>query len=117
MAARISREIPQHLVEMLAIEPQALRGTHLDVERLFGHLFRAAEFMREVSEIGTGIVIKNGYLYASSDDDVYRYKLNAANEVADADHPERHAGRLAASHAPLASVANSFTRASAARPG
>lgn len=27
--------------------------------------------------IGTGIAIKNGYLYASSDDDVYRYKLGA----------------------------------------
>jgi glucose/arabinose dehydrogenase len=26
---------------------------------------------------GTGIVIKNGYLYASSDDDIYRYKLTA----------------------------------------
>ena len=39
--------------------------------------------------IGTAIVIKNGYLYASSDDDVYRYKLNAANEVADPEHPEK----------------------------
>jgi glucose/arabinose dehydrogenase len=26
---------------------------------------------------GTGIAVKNGYLYASSDDDVYRYKLGA----------------------------------------
>ena len=26
--------------------------------------------------LGTGIVIKNGYLYASSDNDVYRYKIN-----------------------------------------
>src|SRR5258708_18874725 len=26
---------------------------------------------------GTGIAIKNGYLYASSDEDVYRYKLDA----------------------------------------
>lgn len=38
---------------------------------------------------GTGIVIKNGYLYASSDNSVYRYKLNANNEVADADNPEK----------------------------
>ncbi|HEV8282855.1 MAG TPA: PQQ-dependent sugar dehydrogenase [Chitinophagaceae bacterium] len=30
---------------------------------------------------GTGIAIKNGYLYASSNNDVYRYKLNANNEV------------------------------------
>ncbi|HEY6062315.1 MAG TPA: PQQ-dependent sugar dehydrogenase [Chitinophagaceae bacterium] len=37
---------------------------------------------------GTGIVIKNGYLYASSDNAVYRYKLNANNEVGDPDHPE-----------------------------
>lgn len=32
---------------------------------------------------GTGIVIKNGYLYASSDDDVYRYKLDAKGNVID----------------------------------
>lgn len=32
---------------------------------------------------GTGIAIKNGYLYASSNTEVYRYKLNANNEVAD----------------------------------
>lgn len=29
--------------------------------------------------IGTGIAIKNGYLYASSNSDVYRYKFNGAN--------------------------------------
>jgi len=38
---------------------------------------------------GTGITVKNGYLYASSDEEVYRYKMNAANEVADPDHPEK----------------------------
>jgi glucose/arabinose dehydrogenase len=38
---------------------------------------------------GTGIAIKNGYLYASSDQEVFRYKLNATNEVADPDHPEK----------------------------
>ena len=26
---------------------------------------------------GTGIAIKNGYLYASSDDEVFRYKFNS----------------------------------------
>src|SRR5687768_11427178 len=26
--------------------------------------------------VGTGIVIKNGYLYASNDNDVFRYKIN-----------------------------------------
>ena len=30
---------------------------------------------------GTGIAIKNGYLYASSNSQVFRYKLNAKNEV------------------------------------
>ena len=39
--------------------------------------------------IGTGIVIKNGYLYASSNEEVFRYKMNANNEVADPDHPEK----------------------------
>src|SRR5438132_11864639 len=30
---------------------------------------------------GTGICIKNGYLYASSNEEVFRYKLNDKNEV------------------------------------
>jgi glucose/arabinose dehydrogenase len=38
---------------------------------------------------GTGIAIKNGYLYASSNDEVFRYKLDANNRVIDADHPEK----------------------------
>ncbi|HYM94503.1 MAG TPA: sorbosone dehydrogenase, partial [Chitinophagaceae bacterium] len=37
---------------------------------------------------GTGIAIKNGYLYASSDEEVFRYKM-VNNEVADPDHPEK----------------------------
>ncbi|MCJ8211152.1 PQQ-dependent sugar dehydrogenase [Mucilaginibacter sp. RS28] len=37
---------------------------------------------------GTGIYIKNGYLYASSDENVYRYKLNDKNEVINPDQPE-----------------------------
>jgi glucose/arabinose dehydrogenase len=37
---------------------------------------------------GTGIAIKNGYLYASSNSDVYRYKL-VNNEVTDPDNPEK----------------------------
>lgn len=32
---------------------------------------------------GTGITIKNGYLYASSNTDVYRYKLDEKGDVAD----------------------------------
>jgi glucose/arabinose dehydrogenase len=38
---------------------------------------------------GTGIAIKNGYLYASSNEEVYRYKLNANNEVDNPDNPEK----------------------------
>jgi glucose/arabinose dehydrogenase len=38
---------------------------------------------------GTGIAIKNGYLYASSDEDVYRYKLDGAFNVTNPDNPER----------------------------
>jgi glucose/arabinose dehydrogenase len=37
---------------------------------------------------GTGIAIKDGYLYASSNKDIYRYKLNAANEVINPNQPE-----------------------------
>ncbi len=38
--------------------------------------------------IGTDIGIYNGYLYASSDDDIYRYKLNDKSEVINPDQPE-----------------------------
>lgn len=38
---------------------------------------------------GTGIAIKNGYLYASSDDDVFRYKLDENDEVINPDAPEK----------------------------
>lgn len=38
---------------------------------------------------GTDILIKNGYLYASSDNEVFRYKLNAKNEVADPNAVEK----------------------------
>ena len=38
---------------------------------------------------GTGIAIKDGYLYASSDEDVYRYKLDAKGEVTNTSAPEK----------------------------
>jgi glucose/arabinose dehydrogenase len=38
---------------------------------------------------GTGIYIKNDYLYASSNDEVFRYKLNAQSEVINPDQPEK----------------------------
>ena len=37
--------------------------------------------------IGTGILIKNGYLYASSNTSVYKYKLEN-NEIVNKDQPE-----------------------------
>ena len=38
---------------------------------------------------GTGMYIRNDYLYASSNDDVYRYKLNKKGEVINSDLPEK----------------------------
>jgi glucose/arabinose dehydrogenase len=38
---------------------------------------------------GTGIAIKDGYLYASSNTEVFRYKLNGQNEVINPDEPEK----------------------------
>ncbi|WP_184542850.1 PQQ-dependent sugar dehydrogenase [Mucilaginibacter sp. FT3.2] len=38
---------------------------------------------------GTGVYVKNGYLYASSDEEVFRYKLNDKNEVISPDKPEK----------------------------
>ena len=38
---------------------------------------------------GTGIAIKNGYLYASSNTEVFRYKLDAGNKVIDSSKPEK----------------------------
>ena len=37
---------------------------------------------------GTGIAIKNGYLYASSNSGIYRYKLNDREEIINPDQPE-----------------------------
>ncbi|NCD71990.1 PQQ-dependent sugar dehydrogenase [Mucilaginibacter agri] len=47
---------------------------------------------------GTGIYVKNGYLYASSDVDVFRYKLNDKNEVIDPNKPERIVTGLISRH-------------------
>jgi glucose/arabinose dehydrogenase len=38
---------------------------------------------------GTGIAIKNGYLYASNSREVYRYKLDDKDQVINPDKPER----------------------------
>lgn len=37
---------------------------------------------------GTGITIKNGYLYASSNTTVFRYKLDGQGKVTDTQHPD-----------------------------
>ncbi len=38
---------------------------------------------------GTGMYVKDGYLYASSDTEVFRYKLDAQQHVVDTEHPEK----------------------------
>jgi len=38
---------------------------------------------------GTGMAIRDGYLYASSDEEVFRYKLDADANVVNSGHPER----------------------------
>jgi len=38
---------------------------------------------------GTGIAINNGYLFASSDDEIFRYKFNSSNEIENASSPEK----------------------------
>lgn len=49
----------------------------------------ADESMGFGNYIGTGIAIKNGYLYASSNEEVFRYKLNRNNEVENPENPEK----------------------------
>jgi len=38
---------------------------------------------------GTGMYLKDGYLYASSNEEVFRYKLNDQEEVTDKNNPEK----------------------------
>lgn len=47
---------------------------------------------------GTGVFVKNGYLYASSDEEVFRYKLNAQNEVISPAQPEKIVTGLLSRH-------------------
>jgi len=49
----------------------------------------ADETMSFGEYIGTGIAIKNGYLYASSNEEVFRYKLDASGNVSNPNAPER----------------------------
>jgi glucose/arabinose dehydrogenase len=50
---------------------------------------KADDIMGFGNYTGTGIDIKNGYLYASSDEEVFRYKLDANNQIVNPDKPER----------------------------
>jgi glucose/arabinose dehydrogenase len=47
---------------------------------------------------GTGIAIKNGYLYASTDEEVFRFKLDADNNIVNPDNPEKIVTGLLARH-------------------
>ena len=38
---------------------------------------------------GTGMAVRNGYLYATSDEEVFRYKLDGDNNVVNPDKPEK----------------------------
>jgi glucose/arabinose dehydrogenase len=51
-----------------------------------GKVYKKSSF---ANYIGTGIYVKNGYLYASSNTDVYRYRLNDLGEVVDTAHAEK----------------------------
>jgi len=47
---------------------------------------------------GTGMAISNGYLYATTDEDVYRFKLDGDNNVVNPDKPEKIVTGLLARH-------------------
>jgi len=47
---------------------------------------------------GTGMAIRNGYLYASSDEEVFRYKLDGSNNVINPDQPEKIVTGLLSRH-------------------
>jgi glucose/arabinose dehydrogenase len=47
---------------------------------------------------GTGIAIKNGYLYASTDKEVFRFKLDANNNIANPNNPEKIVTGLLSRH-------------------
>jgi hypothetical protein len=49
---------------------------------------RADEIKGFGNYIGTGITIKDGYLYTSSNEEVYRYKLDDEEEVINPESPE-----------------------------
>ncbi len=50
------------------------------------------------SYTGTGMYVKDGYLYASSDEEVFRYKLDAQDKVINGDAPEKIVTGLISRH-------------------
>jgi hypothetical protein len=44
--------------------------------------------------IGTGITIKDGFLYTSSNDEIFRYQLDENEEVINPDLPEKNYYRI-----------------------
>jgi glucose/arabinose dehydrogenase len=65
---------------------ELLKGKGIYVLRKVSGTYKVANSFGNYG--GTGIAIKNGYLYASSNNSVYRYKFNAANEINPAEQPE-----------------------------
>ncbi|HVX51799.1 MAG TPA: hypothetical protein VHB48_16680, partial [Chitinophagaceae bacterium] len=47
---------------------------------------------------GTGMYVENGYLYASSDEEVFRYKLDSSGKVIDGNSPEKIVTGLLSRH-------------------
>ncbi len=59
---------------------------------------KADKIMGFGSFAGTGMAIRDGYLYASSDEEVFRFKLDGDNNVVNPDQPERVVTGLLSRH-------------------
>lgn len=59
---------------------------------------KADKIMGFGSFAGTGMAIRDGYLYASSDEEVFRFKLDGDNNVVNPDKPERVVTGLLSRH-------------------
>jgi hypothetical protein len=55
VAPGVAHQVPEDLVEVLAVEEEALRRAHLHVDALLGDPFGAAELVREVGEVGARV--------------------------------------------------------------
>ncbi|HWB26815.1 MAG TPA: PQQ-dependent sugar dehydrogenase [Chitinophagaceae bacterium] len=59
---------------------------------------KVAEMKGFSNYTGTGMYVKDGYLYASSDEEVFRYKLDSAGKVIDGNSPEKIVTGLLSRH-------------------